>query len=98
MNKIYSRLGWFTTGVITGVVGVFLYQVLGKPALPKVEKCKLDFWAEYDPPETFYPAVRGRIADISWMDKLEPAPPEPVDDWYAFEQSFDDTQPVRTHE
>ena len=43
MNKLYSRLGWFTTGVIAGIVGVLYYQVFGKPALPKVEKCKLDF-------------------------------------------------------
>ena len=35
MNKFYSRLGWFVFGVITGVVGVFVYQVFGKPVEPE---------------------------------------------------------------
>ena len=36
MEKLYSRLGWFTAGIITGVVGVFVYQVFGKPVEPKL--------------------------------------------------------------
>ena len=81
MNNFYSRLGWFSLGVTFGVLVTFFYEVFGKPALPKVEKC-----------------------NVTWryvnFDELMPeyAPPLEKDDWYAFEQSFDDTQPVRTHE
>ena len=42
MNKTYSRLGWFVFGVITGVVGVFVYQVFGKPVEPEPKKVDYD--------------------------------------------------------
>jgi len=30
-------------GICIGVIGVLFYEIFGKPALPKVSKCKLDF-------------------------------------------------------
>ena len=103
-----KRLLWFSLGVTFGVLVTFFYEVFGKPALPKVERCRLDFGTEYDPPETFYPDVRVRIVDPNNWWIAPDVPPSGVtytakrtdekDDWYAFGQSFDDTQPVRTHD
>ena len=35
----------FCTGILVGVCGTFLYQIWGRPTLPKVkvERCRLDF-------------------------------------------------------
>jgi len=37
------RIPWLLAGILLGIAGVFIYQVFGRPALPQVEPCRIDF-------------------------------------------------------
>jgi hypothetical protein len=67
-KKIIKILFSFLAGVVAGVVGVFLYEVFGKPALPKVEKHNVTFSFEIDD-------------DIKWIDEtIKWLAPETLED------------------
>ncbi len=47
-RKFYKTLLTFIAGILVGVTCTFLYQVFGRPVMPEVEKCKLNFKVDYD--------------------------------------------------
>jgi len=110
MNKIYSRLGWFVFGVITGVVGVFIYQVFGKPVLPKVEGCEIDLVIDFDKlaeavrtdkkplyASDFSKPVEPKLPPgYEWLDRFDEWDSASAHDWQGFERSLDDIQPIYT--
>jgi len=64
MNNFYSRALLFCAGVLVGVFGTFLYQIL--EAEPKVEKCRLDFLYGMPDDELFdvIDGIREQMSDI----------------------------------
>jgi hypothetical protein len=84
-----KRLSWFTAGVITGAVGLYLwmlYQIYGKAALPQPVKDELIVAAKQN-----FEAISKSLDRFDEWDKWDSAS---AHDWQGFEKSLDDTQPI----
>ena len=77
----------FASGVIVGVVGISLYELFGKPVLPKPEIVKHDLTYHFEPE---YDGWAEQFNEE--MNEWETAS---AGDWVNFEKSLEDTQPVK---
>ena len=85
MNKLYSRLGWFTAGIITGVVGVFVYQVFGREVEPEPN---IEYWDDDNEDYRFW-CIHPRITKGLNGDQIEEAITQ-------YQSRLDKTQPIYT--
>jgi hypothetical protein len=68
---------WFIAGVIAGLVGQFFYELWGKPALPKVERCDVTY--HYAMPDDELAEVIDAIREQ--MDDTQPVKVGEPDEW-----------------
>jgi hypothetical protein len=95
-----KRLSWFTAGVITGAVGLYLwmlYEIYSKPVLPTVVEVDSNGYViEFD--DELIVAAKQNFEVISKsldrFDEWDKWDSASAHDWQGFERSLDDAQPI----